>query len=172
MENWEQVFYVEKGEHCYYSSNGKPYTGGGIANWLNDLNLNVNDGNGERRADVVLVEFIGPIGGSYGYIKENLRLATEDEIRAAHIKESDRRLSEIKRTEFTIASAVKFLAETDGLPDFKSPTLRKAAQNGKLKATLNTESPTPYYLIQRDDLIEWASNNQDHVPGPKNEKKG
>lgn len=94
MKNWEQVFYIEKGNLCYYSSNGKPYTGGGIASWVDDMKIPINGGDMQ---DVVLVEFIGEPYGSYGYIKENLRLATQSEIDEAQNIHHENMLKEINK---------------------------------------------------------------------------
>lgn len=87
MHNWEQIFKVPEGETCYYATNGKPYTGGGIAYWMDDLRIPVEDG---PLQDVVLVEFIGEVYGTYGYIKTNLNYATREEIDEARSKEQAR----------------------------------------------------------------------------------
>jgi NDP-sugar pyrophosphorylase family protein len=68
-----------------------------------------------------------------------------------------------------VAKATKYLADhlEDKRKHFKTPTIRKAARDGELRAVLVAEY---MYVIDSDDLLEWANNAAVHKMGrpPKN----
>jgi hypothetical protein len=62
----------------------------------------------------------------------------------------------------TLKEAAEYLSETEYA--FTVHALKRAAAKGALKAKL-TDGPLPYYLVNQDDLIAWASDPNQHKAG-------
>lgn len=49
---------------------------------------------------------------------------------------------------------------------FSVITIRRAVMDGKLKAVMNN-APVPYYTVDENDLLTWASDDKAHKRGRK-----
>ena len=55
----------------------------------------------------------------------------------------------------TLKQAAEFLANTP--TPYSLVYLRKVVKSGTLKATLNTDTPSPFWTVEEADLMAWAA---------------